>query len=75
MAVTISLFFFLTFCSLPENTNTRIVVVVVVVVAKKGNGFLDKAHAMKNIIFIILYTYKHAQAHIKERLFFEMVNE
>ena len=43
MAVTISLFFFLTFCSLPENTNTRIVVVVVVVVvvvAKKGEiGF------------------------------------
>ena len=43
MAVTISLFFFLTFCSLPKkNTNTRIVVVVVVVVvvAKKGEiGF------------------------------------
>ena len=58
MAVTISIFFFITFCSLPENTNTRIVVV-----AKEGNGFWEIKH-----------THTHTHTHIKERLFFEMVN-
>ena len=42
MAVTISLFFFIPFCSLPntkKHRKTEIVVVVVVVVVKKEMGF------------------------------------